>query len=346
MKTSVKGIGTACALSPFAIIVGVAMVVSGTSADAGTAFAAVASVTSCSTSSAEVGADLGDGEKLTQDMMNNAQIIYQVGVALGVPQYGDIIAVATATQESKLTNLDYGDRDSLGLFQQRPSQGWGTAAQIMDPLYASTQFYNALLKVPDWQSLPLTAAAQDVQESGFPDAYAQWQTIATEIVGTLSGTSAACATSDGDGQTTTSPTQLPGGYTLPAGTPVQVVTAVKYTIARLGLPYVWGGTGPDGYDCSGLVMEAYLAAGISLPRVTTQQVFSGTPIYDPSQLKPGDLIFTAGSDGTNAAPGHVGMYIGDDMVIDAPHTGAFIELSKFDGGYWNVEAVDFRRVVK
>jgi len=345
MKASVKLGGIAFALSPLGIILGVVLVVSGTSADAGSAFAAVASVTSCATGSAEVGADLGDGEKLTQDMMNNASIIYQVGVGLGVPQYGEIIAIATAVQESKLANLDYGDRDSLGLFQQRPSQGWGTAAQIMDPVYASTQFYNALLKVPNWQSLPLTVAAQDVQESGFPDAYAQWQSIATEIVNTLSGASTDCATSDGDGQTTTSPTQLPTGFSLPAGTPTQVVTAIEYALARLGLPYVYGGTGPSGYDCSGLIMEAYLAAGISLPRTTYQQVYSGTPVYNPSQLKPGDLIFTAGSDGTAASPGHVGMYIGDDLVVDAPHTGTYIELSKFDGGYWNVEAVDFRRIV-
>ena len=345
MKASLKGISAAVALGPIAIILGVALIVSGTSADAGSAFAAVASITSCSTGSAEVGTNLGDGETLTQDIMNNAQIIYQVGVGLSVPQYGEIIAIATAIQESRLTNLDYGDRDSLGLFQQRPSQGWGTPAQIMDPVFASTSFYDALLKVPNWQNLPLTVAAQDVQESGFPDAYAQWQTIATEIVNAVSGVSTDCPTSDGDGQTTTSPTQLPTGFSLPAGTPTQVVAAIEYALAQLGKPYIYGGTGPDGYDCSGLVMEAYLAAGISLPRTTFQQVYSGAAVYDPTQLKPGDLIFTAGSDGTDESPGHVGMYIGDDLVIDAPHTGAFIELSKFDGGYWNASAVDFRRIV-
>jgi cell wall-associated NlpC family hydrolase len=118
-----------------------------------------------------------------------------------------------------------------------------------------------------------------------------------------------------------------------------------YALAQLGKPYIYGGTGPTGYDCSGLVMEAYLAAGISLPRTTFQQVYSGTAVYDPSQLKPGDLIFTAGSDGTDTNPGHVGMYIGSDLVIDAPHTGANVELSKFDGGYWNVSGVAYRRIV-
>ena len=92
-------------------------------------------------------------------------------------------------------------------------------------------------------------------------------------------------------------------------------------------------------------MEAYLAASISLPRTTYQQVDVGTSVYSASQLKPGDLIFTAGSDGTDSNPGHVGMYLGDDLVEDAPHTGANIELSKFDGGYWNESAVAFRRIV-
>lgn len=348
MKTSVKVGGIAFALSPFGIILGVALVVSGTSADAGSAFAAVASVTSCATGSAEVGANLGDGEKLTQDMMNNASIIYQVGAGLGVPQYGEIVAIATAIQESRLTNDNYGDRDSLGLFQQRPSQGWGTAAQIMNPIYASTRFYDALLKVANWQNLPLTVAAQAVQKSGFPDAYAQWQPIAAEIVNTLSGASADCTTTDGDGQTTTDPTPLPIGFSLPAGTPTQIVTVVKYEIDQLGKPYIYGGDGPAGYDCSGLVMEAYLAAGISLPRTTYQQVDSGTAVYNvttSAQLQPGDLIFTMGSDPEGDLPGHVGMYIGDDLVIDAPHTGANVELSKFDGGYWNAEAVAFRRII-
>jgi cell wall-associated NlpC family hydrolase len=138
---------------------------------------------------------------------------------------------------------------------------------------------------------------------------------------------------------------LPAGFTLPAGTPVQVVKALTYALQQLGKPYLWGGTGPDGYDCSGLVMEAYLAAGVSLPRTTYQQVNAGTPVYAASQLRPGDLVFTAGSDGTDTNPGHVGIYLGNDIVEDAPHTGADIELSKFDGGYWNKSAVAFRRIV-
>jgi hypothetical protein len=88
-------------------------------------------------------------------------------------------------QESGLRNLDFGDRDSLGLFQQRPSQGWGTPAQILDPTYAATKFYQKLIAVPGWRQLPLTVAAQRVQVSAYPDAYAKWEPDARAVVATV-----------------------------------------------------------------------------------------------------------------------------------------------------------------
>ncbi len=111
----------------------------------------------------------------------NARTVIGVGKGAGVPQYGWVIALATAMQESTLVNLDYGDRDSLGLFQQRPSQGWGTAAQITDPVLASKAFYGVashtpnpgLLDIAGWQSMSVTQAAQKVQRSCCPDAYAK-----------------------------------------------------------------------------------------------------------------------------------------------------------------------------
>ena len=120
---------------------------------------------------------------------------------MGVPEYGVAIAEATAIQESKLTNLGYGDRDSLGLFQQRPSEGWGTSQQIMDPVYASRAFYDALLKVSGWQAMPLTVAAQAVQNSGAPDAYAQHQGEAAVLAAVFSGTAGAGVTCTLDGPT-------------------------------------------------------------------------------------------------------------------------------------------------
>jgi len=115
----------------------------------------------------------------------NAKTIVEVGLALGIPERGLIIAVATAMQESSLYNLGHlgerNDHDSLGLFQQRPSMGWGTPEQVTDPVYAATAFYLALQRVPDWQSLELTVAAQSVQRSAFPNAYAKWEADATAL---------------------------------------------------------------------------------------------------------------------------------------------------------------------
>jgi cell wall-associated NlpC family hydrolase len=114
-----------------------------------------------------------------------------------------------------------------------------------------------------------------------------------------------------------------------AAVPNQVVsTAIGYAREQLGKPYLWGGTGPDSYDCSGLVMMAYRAAGISIPR-TSQQQWAWGPKIPASQVKPGDLVFFAGSDGTATAPGHVGMVIGKGMMIEAYATGFPIRISKY-----------------
>jgi cell wall-associated NlpC family hydrolase len=123
-----------------------------------------------------------------------------------------------------------------------------------------------------------------------------------------------------------------------------VAAAILYAAAQLGKPYVWGGTGPVGYDCSGLVMMAYRAAGVSLPRTTFQQVYAGTAVYSFSDLMPGDLLFTPGSDGRAEDPGHVSMYVGQGMVIQAPQTGEDIEVTPFKG-YWQQNVVAVRRVV-
>jgi hypothetical protein len=108
----------------------------------------------------------------TAEQANNAAIIAAVGMSHGFGVQGVTVGIATAIQESSLRNLDYGDRDSLGLFQQRPSQGWGTEEQIMDPHYSASMFFLALDRVEGWEDMSLTDAAQAVQISGFPDAYA------------------------------------------------------------------------------------------------------------------------------------------------------------------------------
>jgi LysM repeat protein len=132
------------------------------------------------------------GSTITQmnaEMRANAAIIIGVGKQLGVSDYGLVISLATAMQESTLRNLNWGDRDSLGLFQQRPSTGWGSPAQVTDPVYSSRLFFGGpsnpnkgntrgLLDIPGWKSMTVTQAAQAVQISAYPNAYAKWEASA------------------------------------------------------------------------------------------------------------------------------------------------------------------------
>ncbi|MFC7545387.1 hypothetical protein [Plantactinospora sp. GCM10030261] len=116
-----------------------------------------------------------DGEvTLDPEQMANAATISAVGIRRGMPAQAVVVALATAYQESGLRNLAGGDRDSVGLFQQRPSQGWGTPEQIRDPRYAANRFYAALVKVRGWERMRVTDAAQRVQRSAFPEAYQKW----------------------------------------------------------------------------------------------------------------------------------------------------------------------------
>jgi hypothetical protein len=118
---------------------------------------------------------------LTAEQVANAATIAAVGRDRGLPERAVVIALATAQQESRLRNLDYGDRDSLGLFQQRPSAGWGTDAEVQDPLYAANKFYDHLVEVPGWETGRLTDVSQRVQRSGFPEAYQQWEEMAQKL---------------------------------------------------------------------------------------------------------------------------------------------------------------------
>jgi hypothetical protein len=124
---------------------------------------------------------------LQTDQATNATTIAAVGKRLGMPDHAVTVAVATALQESGLHNLDHGDRDSLGLFQQRPSQGWGTPDEILTPSYSARVFYEHLARVPGWETLAVTDAAQRVQRSGAPHAYAQWETEARAIAQATTG---------------------------------------------------------------------------------------------------------------------------------------------------------------
>ncbi len=137
----------------------------------------------------------GSVDRLSSAQIDNARTIIAVGRGAELSDDAITIALMTAMQESSLRNLDHGDRDSLGLFQQRPSQGWGTADQVQDPVWAAKAFYGVnpevanpgLAHIRDWESMSPTEAAQAVQRSAYPDAYAQWEGLALELLSTQTG---------------------------------------------------------------------------------------------------------------------------------------------------------------
>ncbi|MFF7392296.1 heavy metal transporter [Streptomyces scabiei] len=157
------------------------------------------------------GTDDGASYEFTPEQAANAATISAVGTSRELPERAVTIALATALQESSLRNIAHGDRDSLGLFQQRPSQGWGTEQQIQDPVYAAGEFYEHLVKVDDYERLPLTVAAQRVQRSGYPEAYAKHEPDAALLAAALTGRSAATLTCEGRRDTTGTGTAYTGG---------------------------------------------------------------------------------------------------------------------------------------
>ena len=276
----------------------------------------------------------GDRFTLTGERLTNAQTIVSVGVGMGVPARGEIIAIATAILESRLVNLSGGDRDSVGLFQQRPSQGWGTPEQLHTPTYAATAFYTRLLQVPGWQNVALTDAAQAVQRSAYPDAYAQWEQSATVIVAALLGQHA---------------TGCGPQVTVPGNPKAQV--AVDAALSQLGVPYSYAGgnlQGPTlgvcqpgtdgwndchlvGFDCSGLMLYAWRKAGVTVPHYTVAMWNDPgfVHITDRSRVQPGDMMMFEGP-----PPGHTGMYIGNGQLVDAPHSGSLVKIESVNDPWY------------
>jgi cell wall-associated NlpC family hydrolase len=300
-----------------------------------------------------------------QEQVPNARTIQATGVAMSVPVRGQVVALATAMQESTLRNIDYGDRDSVGLFQQRPSQGWGTVEQIMDPVYSSRKFYEGLLAVAGWESLTVTQAAQAVQRSAYPDAYAKWEPLARALQEAIAptlddeggragdeddpgdpGTGACEQEGDGSGYGPIPEGTLPEGYEIPEDAPEPVRSAIRWALGQLGTPYQWGGSctaahGEDPLgrcDCSSLMQQAYKAAGIDIGRTTYVQIKDGKAV-DLDDLEPGDLVFNRG---TKAQPEHVGMVIGHGLIVNAPRTGAVVRVEPLAD--WRPQIFAARRV--
>ncbi|MBA3742813.1 MAG: hypothetical protein H0X00_07785 [Sporichthya sp.] len=133
----------------------------------------------------------GAKARVSVEQAENAATIASVAARRGLPARAATIALATALQESGLRNLAYGDRDSLGLFQQRPSQGWGTEEEVQDPVYAAGKFYDALVKIENYKTMNINDAAQEVQRSGHPEAYNKHETRARALASALMGYSPA-----------------------------------------------------------------------------------------------------------------------------------------------------------
>jgi hypothetical protein len=182
-----------------------------------------------------------DGREVTldTDQAAEAAVIVAASVRRELPPRAAVIGLATAMQESKIRNLDYGDRDSVGVFQQRPSQGWGRAAKIMDPYYASNRFFAALEQVDRYAELPVAEAAQRVQRSADGSAYAQHVPDARVLASALTGRSPAALTCAVDGPAGS--TQQPGRSGL---TPEAL--AVRADVRRAYGPLPDGGYAPEG----------------------------------------------------------------------------------------------------
>jgi cell wall-associated NlpC family hydrolase len=205
-----------------------------------------------------------------------------------------------------------------------------------------------LAAIPAWGSTAgstVTSAATALESAAPTGAFAG---VLAEVSATLEAGPAAAATgtsaAGASGETGVTGSATPTGYstlslssTPPAGSPWMVGMPASGTAAGsvaaeaerfLGAPYVWGGDSPAGFDCSGLVQYVYCQLGVSLPRTSEEQAQVGTPVASLATAVPGDLVFFPGSDGTAASPGHVGIYLGDGMMIDAPHTGTDVQIQQ------------------
>lgn len=254
------------------------------------------------------GGDKGavDAGNLTRDQQGIAALIISIGKQRGLSPRAWQIAIQAGMTESGLRNVRYGDRDSQGIFQMRPSMGWGTVEQVTDPTYAINKFYDVLEAVPNWQDSRPGNVAQAVERSAFPSRYHRWEAMAAHLVQNLGDVEDAV----GCGES--------AGAALPPNDAAGV--AIEVALDQLGKPYVWGAEGPDSYDCSGLMQWAYQKAGITVPRVADDQYRAGA-MLPVQEAQPGDLLFWGYDPADPNTIHHVAMYLGDGKIVEAQQTG-------------------------
>lgn len=183
----------------------------------------------------------GESVSLTPEQAEHAATIAAVAVRERLPHRALVVALATAMQESQLRNLPGGDRDSAGLFQQRPSQGWGSYAQVTDPDHAASTFFGRLAAVPSWQDLTVTEAAQAVQRSAFPDAYQQHATQSRILAEAFAGDPGAAVTCTVRAEAEPRQREQPDGLTPRA-------QALRASMEEAFGPLSLGGFAPGGVD--------------------------------------------------------------------------------------------------
>jgi murein DD-endopeptidase MepM/ murein hydrolase activator NlpD len=290
---------------------------------ASSAPAAAGAVTSCTLSTAG-----GSTAALDSEQVHNARLIISIGKAMHVPPRGWVVAISAAMQESNLVNVDYGDRDSLGLLQQRPSQGWGSPEEVTTPTYAIRAFYggprsptanSGLLDLPRWERMPVWQAAQSVQRSAFPFAYADHEATASTLVRRFAHTTAGCDNlakgpwtlpvhTDYDLTSSYGPrvsptegiTEVHTGqdFAAPAGTPALAVSSGRVSFVG------WDG----GY---GNLVRVRHAGGVE----TFYAHLSATSVRVGQQVETGEQVGAVGTTGNSTGP-HLHLEV---RVDDQPH---------------------------
>lgn len=247
-----------------------------------------------------------DATNLDEEQLGIVSQIVSIGKKRELSPRAWQVAIQAGMTESGLRNLNYGDRDSLGIFQMRPSMGWGTPAQVTNPPYQINKFFDVLESVPGWERMRPGDAAQAVERSAFPERYHRWEPMAVHLVENVG--QIADATGCGPGM----------GELLPPNDAAGA--AMSFALGERGKPYVWGATGPDSYDCSGLMLRAYESAGITLPRVSRDQYKAGA-MLPVEQAQPGDLLFWAYDPSNSSTIHHVAMYLGEGKIVEAQQAG-------------------------
>ncbi|GLZ43689.1 C40 family peptidase [Actinokineospora sp. NBRC 105648] len=265
-------------------------------------------------STGPAGSGAGDAAGLTDEQRGTVALIITIGKQRNLSPRAWQVAIQAGMTESGLRSLNYGDRDSLGIFQMRPSMGWGSKLEVTNPTYAINKFYDVLQTVPEWEQQRPGESAQDVERSAFPDRYHRWESMAAHLIGDLGQVENFTGCGTGFGNLLPAPTQAAGG-------------AMQFALGQQGKPYVWGaGTDQQGsYDCSSLMLQSYRSAGITLPRTSREQYKAGA-LLPVEQAQPGDLLFWAYDESNPATIHHVAMYLGDGKIVEAQQTGVPVHI--------------------